>query len=444
MKARALGPDHQHQLARGQDRRPHRRHGVLGLKGALGALTFSLRARARGARRHRQRDRPGLRAHADGHRAAERGAQRQALLAQIPVGRFCGPRSSRTSCAFSPRRSRASSPARSSISTAACRWTDPDERSRRTPDYARHLAGRLRPAPAAPPSMPGGYGGIGGAIAWELAMARRAGRGRQPERGQGRGAGQRAAGAPATGDRPGRWTPTSPSRSAPPVDAVAAPLRRASTCSSTASASSARSASLDGQRSGLRRGGAGQPQGGDVPRPGRRPAPGRGGRAPAAPGPPGAPALGPARSSACATAAIPRTARPGRAGDADQSSTRSSLSAHGITVNGVAPTAVVRGEMARTGSPTRRPASTSWRPHSARPRRRAGGRGRADPLLLQPGARRSSPGRSMTHRWRPHRRSSPRGCSDNLRQSLIERRPYPICSMVGTMSYLPPLTETLS
>ena len=47
-------------------------------------------ARARGRRRDGQRHRAGLRAHADDHRRLNE-AQRQALLAMIPVGRFCEP-----------------------------------------------------------------------------------------------------------------------------------------------------------------------------------------------------------------------------------------------------------------------------------------------------------------------------------------------------------------
>jgi 3-oxoacyl-[acyl-carrier protein] reductase len=90
MKARRWGPHRQHQLARGQDRRPDRRHGVRGLEGRARRAHVLARARAGGARRHRQRDRAGVRANADGHRAAERGAAPGALR-QIPVGRFCEP-----------------------------------------------------------------------------------------------------------------------------------------------------------------------------------------------------------------------------------------------------------------------------------------------------------------------------------------------------------------
>ena len=89
-------------------------------KGALGVAHLLARARAGGARRHRQRDRAGLRADADGHRAAERGAAPGAAARRSRSAASASPRSSRTSCASSPRRSRASSPARSSISTVAC------------------------------------------------------------------------------------------------------------------------------------------------------------------------------------------------------------------------------------------------------------------------------------------------------------------------------------
>ena len=90
MKARALGPDRQHRLARRQDRRPDRRHGVRGVEGRARRADLLARARARRPRRHRQRDRAGLRANADGHRAAQRGAAPGAA-GQIPVGRFCEP-----------------------------------------------------------------------------------------------------------------------------------------------------------------------------------------------------------------------------------------------------------------------------------------------------------------------------------------------------------------
>ncbi len=83
------------------------------------------------------------------------------------------------------------------------------------PDYARLLAGGfdLRGRVA---FVPGGYGGIGEAIAWGLAHGRRPGRGRRPERRQGRGAGRAAAGAPATRRSAWPWTRTPPTRSAPP------------------------------------------------------------------------------------------------------------------------------------------------------------------------------------------------------------------------------------
>ena len=95
------------------------------------------------------------------------------------------------------------------------------------------------------------------------------------------------------------------------------------------------------------------------------------------------------------------------------------LSAHGITVNGVAPT-VVRGEMGAhwLANPVTREHILARIPlgRVAEPEDVVG----ADPLLLQPG-------RVVRHRpdplrrWRPHRHPVAPGCSDNLRQSLIER-----------------------
>jgi 3-oxoacyl-[acyl-carrier protein] reductase len=90
MKRAALGKDHQHLLARRQDGRPHGRHRVLDFQGGAHHADLLARARARAAWHHRERHLAGLREDANGHRAAERGPA-PALLAQIPVGRFCEP-----------------------------------------------------------------------------------------------------------------------------------------------------------------------------------------------------------------------------------------------------------------------------------------------------------------------------------------------------------------
>ena len=59
-------------------------------KGALAALTFSLARETASFGDHRQHDRARLYPHADGRGAVDAG-QRDALLKQIPVGRFCEP-----------------------------------------------------------------------------------------------------------------------------------------------------------------------------------------------------------------------------------------------------------------------------------------------------------------------------------------------------------------
>ena len=96
----ALGPDRQHRLARRQDRRPDRGHRLLGVQGRARRAHLLAGARARRPRRDRQRDRPGLRAHADGHRAAERGAAPGAAARRFRSAASASRRSSRTSVRF--------------------------------------------------------------------------------------------------------------------------------------------------------------------------------------------------------------------------------------------------------------------------------------------------------------------------------------------------------
>ncbi len=108
----ALRPHHQRQLARREDRRADRGHRLFGVQGRAQRADVLARARTRAARRHRQRHRTGVRAHADGHRAVERRATRTSCCARFRSGASASPTSSRTRCAFSRRRWRASSPAR--------------------------------------------------------------------------------------------------------------------------------------------------------------------------------------------------------------------------------------------------------------------------------------------------------------------------------------------
>ena len=155
------------------------------------------------------------------------------------------------------------------------------------------------------------------------------------------------------------------------------------------------------QRGRVRRGGAGQPQGGDVPRPGRRPAPGRRGRGRPRARPPGAPALG---------AGAARHARPrllgllrdqGRAGDADQAA-RGRARRRTASPSTASRRRWCAARWARTGWPTRRRASSILARiplgRVAEPEDVVG----ADALLLQPGGVvRHRP--DALRRRRPHR-----------------------------------------
>jgi branched-chain amino acid transport system permease protein len=116
----ALGPHHQHQLARGQDRRADRRHSLCRVEGRHERADLLAGTRAGAVRRHRQRHRARLREDAHDHRAAHRSAAPGRCSSRSRSAASASRRSSPTRCAFSHRRCRASSPARSSTSTAAC------------------------------------------------------------------------------------------------------------------------------------------------------------------------------------------------------------------------------------------------------------------------------------------------------------------------------------
>ncbi len=68
-EANALGSHHQHDFARGQNRRSDRRHRLRGIEGCAQRNDIFPGARARRRWRHRQRHRTRVRAHTDGHRA---------------------------------------------------------------------------------------------------------------------------------------------------------------------------------------------------------------------------------------------------------------------------------------------------------------------------------------------------------------------------------------
>ena len=224
------------------------------------------------------------------------------------------------------------------------------------PDYARLLAGHgdLRGRIA---FVPGGYGGIGAAIAWGLALAgaRVIVAGRNAARPKRSRPSSRAAGHDAIGlAMDAHSIAEHPRRGRRGRDRASA----ASTSWSTASASSARSALLDvtedafdevvqvNLKAAMFLGQAvarHQIAGAAAGRAGGRQ------RAPAV-------GAGAARHARSRLLRVLRTK--GGAGDADQAARDGAVARHGITVNGVAPT-VVRGEMAPTGSTIRSRASRS-------------------------------------------------------------------------------------
>ena len=361
-------------------------------KGALAALTFSLARELAGARRDRQRDRAGVRANADGHRAADE-AQRQALLARFRSAASASPRSSRTRCASSRRRCRDSSPARSSTSTVACRWIDAavaDSPAPTDADYARRLAGS-RPARQIA-FVPGGNGGIGEAIAWGLGSPARA----LPSPGERSPRREALAAIPAArpARRDRRRDRRTFDREHPPCGRRTSRIATAaSTCSSTASASSASSGTPRSARQRSTR--SSRPT--SRPRcswPGRRAPPDRRRR--------------PGRGGARQIHLLSVRAQLGLRdrGYSAYCATKGALvmlisqhavelSAHGITVNGVAPT-VVRHEMGRAlaRQPGDAPADHSRASRSAASRSR---RMSSAPCFSSAARRRrSSPGRSST------------------------------------------------
>ena len=293
MKARALGPHRQHLLARRQDRRADRRHRLLHLEGRAHLAHLLARARAGGVRRHGERHLARLRAHADGHRAAHRGAAPGAARADpgralLRAGgvRARGALPRLAAVGLHHRRDRRPERRRAS-------WTERSTSTRNSSTSKGKTA-----------FIPGGYGGIGEAIAAGLARGRREGGGRRAQRDEGRSARRALREDAATARTASRWT-SQDVTSARSVDAVAASIG-AARHPGELRRHQARAGARRGHRGGLRRGLPHQPQVGDVPRAGGGEAPDRRRGAAAS----RCTCSRCARSSACAAAATRPTARP--------------------------------------------------------------------------------------------------------------------------------------
>ena len=223
-----------------------------------------------------------------------------------------------------------------------------DGLTRWTSRPADHADRPVRPARAVA-FVPGGYGGIGEAIAWSLAQAgaRVAVAGRSAEQGASRW--PRGCASTAAAMRPAsRWTRIRCPTSARCVDAVAErfgahrharQLRR----------HAARATPRRRDRRGLRRGAAGQPEGRDVPGAGD-------GAAPAGAAAARCTCCRCARSSACEDRGYSAYCATKGALVMLVKQHAVELARHGITVNGVAPTVVRQ----RDGAPlARRPAGAA-------------------------------------------------------------------------------------
>ena len=253
--------------------------------------------------------------------------------------------------------------------------------TRAAPDYARLLAGQAT-CKAVPHSSPAATAASATAIAWGLAHAgaRVAVAGRSAR--QGRSARGIAARRRPRRDRRRDGRARDGRRSAPPSTPSAARfggldilvncvgIQREERLAEVTEAASTRS--------------AGQPEGGDVPRPGGRAAPGRGRR-------------GGASGSGRQVHLLSVRSQLGMRGRGYSAycATKGALvmlvkqhavelAPHGITVNGVAPT-VVRSEMGAHWLADPATRGHAARAHPARPRRRARGRRRRGAVLLQPG-----------------------------------------------------------
>ena len=115
-------------------------HGLLGGEGRHRRHDANLGARARAARHHRERGRPGPDRLRDGAQRAPRPSSRRRSPASRPAGSGRRRRSQPSTCS-SPPTSRRSSTARSSASTAGCCCTEPRE-----PGAGCFAAARAAPA----------------------------------------------------------------------------------------------------------------------------------------------------------------------------------------------------------------------------------------------------------------------------------------------------------